>query len=156
MAQCKLKYKIGERRPLTVGGSSSGADSRYAAISGPDVEMDQVLIEWTHEDGFPAGYTEHLVNIKDTSLVLSEVLARAVDNMTISQAQATEILKLAPTIVPAHPMMKDLGVIKEPGPMRKVVHDQINVRAGCPTNIIMQACEDKKEQLARALGVSLT
>jgi len=143
----KLSYKIGDRRPLLVRGQSNNGPSI------PDRMVEMVHVEWRHEDGFPPDTREIAFRFSQINQIVGPLLDYLVSKQIIDSDKAMEIEKIVPVVFKPHPLQSDLGLLTVIEGTRDVLVDQINVSEGTPTEALVMILEDKRQALAKSLGI---
>lgn len=157
----KLNYNIVDRRPLTVKripGENSGhlaGPTSFGAIMQSDLEMDQVDIEWTHEDGFPPDTIQHPIKARDAQVLIKALLEKAVQDEIISEDQAESLNEIFPEVMPFHDNMPHIGLVTVVVGEREIIKDQINVVRGTSLQGLNMILEEKRQMLAKSLGVEI-
>lgn len=151
----KLNYRIVKRVPMTVKqqpGATGYQPTSYGTRPEADVEIECVHVEWTHKDGFPPDTIDKPLSTEMAKIVIEHFAKEAI-KQDPKVKELMDSLLVTEGIIPTHPSRPDLAIYTIPIGERKVIYDQLNVKASLPTNIIMQMLEDKRASLARSLNV---
>jgi hypothetical protein len=123
-------------------------------VSGDDLgwDHDYIDVEWTHAGGFKPHEKEKIVRVTDAEVVTRQLAAVAAAAGTISKEQAAALAAVKLPVWAASSEWHMFTIPDATAPA--VIKDQIVVSKDTPDSTVLMMLAEKREKLAKALGVA--